>query len=171
MERYREAKQPRFALPFASVPDNLPERLLSWDAGPGRYRILRPPTRSAMGEFIYSTIFRRSRRRQARRSNEWTWSRIASTCCARWGEPVVTLSTHIDTVPPFFSLARRRRIHLGARRLRYEGHHRVDDYGGFAEQLLAEGVRGGSRCYSWSARSAIARARSWPRNSRAGAAS
>jgi acetylornithine deacetylase len=34
---------------------------------------------------------------------------------ASWGEPVVTLTTRMDTVPPF-PVARGRRVHLGARR-------------------------------------------------------
>ena len=45
---------------------------------------------------------------------------------AQWGEPlVVTLSTHIDTVPPFFASREDDEHHLGTRRLRHQGHHRV----------------------------------------------
>ena len=44
---------------------------------------------------------------------------------AQWGEPlIVTLSTHIDTVPPFFTSREDDELHLGTRRLRHQGHHR-----------------------------------------------
>lgn len=59
---------------------------------------------------------------------------------ARWGEPVVVLSTHIDTVPPFFpSSEDDEEIH---------GRGACDTKGGIAamlqaiEELLTEGVRG-----------------------------
>ena len=34
--------------------------------------------------------------------NEWKSSQNRFNVFAYWGQPVVTLSTHMDTVPPFF---------------------------------------------------------------------
>ena len=44
---------------------------------------------------------------------------------AYFGEPVVTLSTHMDTVPPFIPSREDDARITGARRLRYQGHHRA----------------------------------------------
>jgi len=41
---------------------------------------------------------------------------------ARWGNPVVTLSNAHGHGAAVFRLARGRRIHLGARGMRYQGH-------------------------------------------------
>jgi acetylornithine deacetylase len=44
-----------------------------------------------------------------------------------WGEPVVTLSTHMDTVPPFFGSNEGRGFPVGSRVVRREGDYRGDD--------------------------------------------
>ena len=73
-------------------------------------------------------------------------SRIGAT-------PVVTLSTHMDTVPPFFPSREDDERHLGPRGLRYQGHYRVHDQG--RRGLLAAGVAI-SACCSWWARNETA---------------
>ena len=87
-------------------------------------------------------------------SSAWKWSRTASTSWPPGISRSSRFSTHMDTVPPFYRVARRRRMDLGPRRVRHQGHHRVHD-------LRRRGAAGrracaASRCCSWSARSATA---------------
>ena len=59
----------------------------------------------------------------------WRWSRAASTCWRGGASPVghaLDAHRHRAAVLP---LARGRRVHLGARRLRHQGHHRLHDQG------------------------------------------
>ena len=56
-----------------------------------------------VGEFLFERLqILASRTRRLRRKNAGRPS-SGSTSCAFWGEPTVTFSTHIDTVPPFFA--------------------------------------------------------------------
>ena len=87
---------------------------------------------------------------------------------AHWDEPVVTLSTHMDTVPPFFGSREDDEF--------IWGRGACDTKGIIASMIKAvEGcwtrASGMSRCCSWWARSATARALSPRPNIRAGAVS
>ena len=76
---------------------------------------------------------------------------------AHWGDPVVTLSTHMDTVPPFFPSREDDEF--------IWGRGACDTKGIIASMILRRGGAAGGRrarrwrCCSWSARSATARAR------------
>ena len=56
-----------------------------------------------VGEFLFDASFGLASRVLAGTSSAWRWSRTASTCWRSGAMPVVTLSTHMDTVPPFFA--------------------------------------------------------------------
>ena len=58
---------------------------------------------------------------------------------ARWGEPVVTLSTHMDTVPPFFSSSEDENFIYGRGACDAKGI--IAAMSAAAEKLLGEGVR------------------------------
>ena len=70
---------------------------------------------------------------------------------ASWGEPAVVLSTHLDTVPPFFPFSEDRGRTSGPGRLRHQG-DAIAAMIKAVEALLAEGDDAASGCSSWWAR-------------------
>ena len=145
MERYRGAKthEPRLSriLPSLFVP--IPrskiftglsaldrsrhgnERFRA-DARAGGHRIDHATTKARSARSS-TTISRRSLSARAGSVERMEVEPGRFNVLACWGKPLVTLSTHMDTVPPFFASRDDARIHLGARLVRREGHHRGDD--------------------------------------------
>ena len=107
-----------------------------------------------VGDFLFDAPAPAGRALSAGASSAWRSSRAASTCSRSGASRVVTLSTHMDTVPPFFASREDDEYIWGARRLRHQGHHRLHDQG---RRSAARSRRAAtSACCSWWARSATA---------------
>ena len=98
-------------------------------------------------------------------SNGWTLKPDRFNVLAMWGKPLVTLSTHMDTVPPFFPSREDAELIWGRGSCDAKGI--IASMIAAAEKLLADGVTQFRRCSSSLARSATAPARSPPRSRRA----
>ena len=112
------------------------------------------PNEEQVGVYLFDYLSRAGgANRRTRRAHG---SRAASLQRPRhWDQPVVTLSTHMDTVPPFFASREDDEFIWGRGACDTKGIIASMIFA--VEALLAEGVRG-SRCCSSSARSATARA-------------
>jgi len=143
MERYRGRRSPQN---FCAVPSSVavpPERKTAHgcgaiDACPWWTIESTTGAEAAAGEYLYAHLAALAAR-TCGVAERMAVTRERFNVLATWGTPVVTLSTHIDTVPPVLCIARRWRICLGPRSLRRERHHRSDGDG--RERLLAAGTR------------------------------